>query len=77
MDKMIINTSFTKRIIANFISKLIKKKVGYNVDIQINNIYIVHDPSKDDSFSLHLDIDGNITKEELKKLLNTVYGIGV
>lgn len=77
MDTMKINTSFTKNIIGNIVSKIIKKKTGGDVNLQINDISIEHDPLKGESFNLHLDINVSLSKEEVKKLLNTAYGIGV
>lgn len=66
--KIAINSAFMKRIIKTVLSKVIKKKLGYEIDIQINEIKadVTGDIAK-----LHLDIDGQITTDELSKLLKS------
>ena len=66
--KIAINSAFMKRIIKTVLSKVIKKKLGYEIDIQINEIKadVTGDIAK-----LHLDMDGQITTDELSKLLKS------
>ena len=66
--KIAINSAFMKLIIKTVLSKAIEKKLGYKIDIQINEI-------KADVtgvvVKLHLDMDGQITTDELSKLLKS------
>ena len=66
--KIAINSAFMKRIIKTVLSKAMEKKLGYKIDIQINEI-------KADVtgvvVELHLDIDGRMTTDELSKLLKS------
>jgi hypothetical protein len=38
MDEMKIVSNFTRGIISKILKKVIKKKTGYNMDIQLNSI---------------------------------------
>ena len=66
--KIAINSAFMKRIIKTVLSKVIEKKLGYEIVIQINEIEadVIGDVVK-----LHLDIDGQTTTDELSKLLKS------
>ena len=66
--KIAINSAFMKRIIKTVLSKVIEKKLGYKIDIQINEI--IADVSGG-GVKLHLDIDGQTTTDELSKLLKS------
>ena len=66
--KIAINSAFMKRIIKTVISKAIEKKLGYKIDIQINEIKA---DVTGGVVKLHLDIDGQTTTDELSKLLKS------
>ena len=66
--KIAINSAFMKRIIKTVLSKVIKKKLGYEIDIQINEIKA---DVTGGVVKLHLDMDGQMTTEELSKLLKS------
>ena len=66
--KIAINSAFMKRIIKTVLSKVIVKKLGYKVDIQINEIKA---DVTGGVVKLHLDMDGQITTDELSKLLKS------
>lgn len=66
--KIAINSAFMKRIIKTLLSKVIKKKLGYEIDIQINEIKA---DITGGVVKLHLDMDGQITTDELSKLLKS------
>lgn len=66
--KIAINSAFMKRIIKTVLSKVIKKKLGYEIDIQINEIKA---DVTGGVVKLHLDMDGQITTDELSKLLKS------
>ena len=66
--KIAINSAFMKRIIKTVLSKVIEKKLGYKIDIQINEIKA---DVTGDVVKLHLDMDGQMTTDELSKLLKS------
>ena len=66
--KIAINSAFMKRIIKTVLSKAIEKKLGYKIDIQINEIKA---DVTGGVVKLHLDMDGQITTDELSKLLKS------
>ena len=66
--KIAINSAFMKRIVKTVLSKAIEKKLGYKIDIQINEIKA---DVTGGVVKLHLDIDGQMTTDELSKLLKS------
>ena len=66
--KIAINSAFMKRIVKTVLSKAIEKKLGYKIDIQINEIKA---DVTGGVVELHLDIDGQTTTDELSKLLKS------
>ena len=66
--KIAINSAFMKRIIKTVLSKMIEKKLGYKIDIQINEIKA---DVTGGVVKLHLDMDGQMTADELSKLLKS------
>ena len=66
--KIAINSAFMKRIIKTVLSKVIEKKLGYKIDIQINEIKA---DVSGGVVKLHLVIDGQTTTDELSKLLKS------
>ena len=54
MDEMRIVSKFTRGIISKAIKMVIRKKTGYNVDIQLNEAITTINDGKT---HLHLDVD--------------------
>lgn len=69
MDEMKIklSTSFMKGIIAKIIKSAISKKLGFEVELEINEIDVKFDGGK---VRLHADIDGEMNKDEFVKIIN-------
>ena len=61
------------KFITGIVSKIAKKggrdKLGYNIDIQLNGLRTT---VIDDKTHVHLDVDLELTKEELNKLLKSI-----
>lgn len=66
MDEMKIRTPFMKRLIAKIIKRVIDKKLGYQVDIQLNEISVTFD---DDKATVHVNADAEMNKDELTKII--------
>lgn len=66
MDEMKISTRLMKGLIAKIVKTMIKKKVGYDVDIRLNDLVITNDNNK---AHVHLNVDAELDKDELAKIL--------
>ena len=69
MDEMKITSKFTTNMISKLIKMVLSKKLGYSVDIQLNaiNATIV-----DGKTHVHLDVDAELDKDELTKILKNI-----
>ncbi len=66
---MRIVSKFTRGIISKAIKMLIRKKTGYNIDIQLNEAITT---ISDGKTHLHLDIDAELDKNELMNILKNI-----
>lgn len=69
MDEMRIVSKFTRGIISKALKMVIRKKSGYNVDIQVNEITTTINDGKT---HLHVDVDAELEKDELIKILKSI-----
>lgn len=69
MDEMRIQSRFLTMIISKIINVILKKKLGYRIDCRLNQI---HTTVTDGKIHLHLDLDGELEKEELMKILKDI-----
>lgn len=69
MDEMNIVSKFTRNVISKLMKMMLRKKLGYNVDIQLNemNITII-----DGKAHIHLNADAELGKDELTKVLKKI-----
>lgn len=65
MDEVRIKTKLMKNILSKLISTLIRKKTGYKVKVQLNDIDVV---INDSTAYIHLDVEGDINIDEFKKI---------
>lgn len=65
MDEVRIKTKLMKNILSRLISTLIRKKTGYKVKVQLNDIDVV---INDSTAHIHLDVEGDINIDEFKKI---------
>lgn len=68
MDEMRIVSKFTRGIISKAIKIVIRKKTGYNIDIQLNEAITTINDGKT---HLHLDVDAELDKDELMSILKS------
>lgn len=66
MDEMKITSTFTTKLISNVLQTVLRKKLGYNVGIQLNEVKA---SVTDGKTHIHLDVDAELSKEELMKIL--------
>ena len=69
MDEMRIVSKFTWGIISKAIKMVIRKKTGYNIDIQLNEAITT---ISDGKTHLHLDVDAELDKDELMSILKNI-----
>lgn len=72
MDEMKITSKFMTNIVSKIITKVLKQKLGYNVDFKLNAIKINLD---DEQAHIHLDVDADIDKDELTKIISANVGL--
>lgn len=69
MDEVKIVSKFTRGVISKLIKVMLHKKIGYNVDIQLNEVNATISEGKT---HVHLDVDAELEKDELLKILKGV-----
>lgn len=66
---MKIESKFITGIVSKIAKKVVRDKLGYNIDVQLNGLRTT---VIDDKTHVHLDVDLELTKEELNKLLKSI-----
>lgn len=66
MDELNIVTGFTRTIISKMLRKFLQKKIGTDVDVKLNTIKV---NMVEDKAYVHLDIEAELIKGELMKLI--------
>lgn len=69
MDEMKIGSKFTTGIISKLVSMVIRKKFGYDVNLKLNE---VNATVIDGKTHVHLDVDAELDKDELTRILNSI-----
>lgn len=66
---MKIESKFMTGIVSKIVKKVVQNKLGCNADIQLNQFRTT---TIDEKTHIHLDVDVELTKEELNKLLKSI-----
>ena len=69
MDEMKLESKFTTGIASKIVKRAVKNKLGYDVDVTLNKFRTV---VMDDKTHVHLDVDLELSKEDLNKLLESI-----
>ena len=69
MDEMKLESKFTTGIVSKIAALTVRKKLGYDVSIQLNHFRTT---VIDEKTHIHLDVDLELDKEELNKILGSV-----
>lgn len=69
MDEMKIKSKFTTGLVSKIVERIVRKKLGCNVDIQLNEFRTT---VIDEKTHMHLDVDLELNKYELNKLLESI-----
>ena len=70
MDEMVINlrTKFMRKVVSKLISKSIKSKTGYEVDVQFNEM---NASFEDGEITVKANLEAKMSKEEFMKILKS------
>lgn len=69
MDEMRITTNFMRNMISKIVKAILRKKTGYDIDIQLND---VNAKFSDGKAHVHLNLDAELSSAELMKILKNV-----
>ena len=69
MDEMKIVSGFTTTLVSKLLRFALRKKLGYDIHIQLNAIEAT---IKDGKTHVHIDADAEMDKDELTKVLKSV-----
>lgn len=69
MDELKIKTGFMKKIVAGIVSKTIKKKIGVDAMIKVEDLNFTFDEK---TAHIRLSIEGDIPKEDLNMLIEKI-----
>jgi len=69
MDEMKIVSKFTTNMISKLVKMVLRKKLGYDIDIQLNEMDIT---IIDGKAHVHLSADAELEKNELMKIIKNV-----
>lgn len=64
-----LSTKFMKGVMSKVISRKVYKKLGYKVDIQLNDVQI---DTTDNDIKIHIDVDGKMNKTEFDRLMEKI-----
>lgn len=67
--KVKLSTKFMRGIISKLISRLIFKKMGYEVCVRINEIEV---DTRGDIIHIHANVDAELDKIELATIINDI-----
>ena len=66
MDEMKIKSDWLRKLVSKCIMKQIKKKTGYDVKVDIGQIYVSVDDG--DMAHVHLEVNADMNKADLEKI---------
>lgn len=69
MDEVKFESNFSTKWLSWILKMVVRKKFGYDIDIMVNNFRTT---ILEDKTHAHLDLDVELTKEELTKLLKAI-----
>lgn len=67
--KLRLSTKFMRGMVANLISKALNKKLGYNIDILLNEIEVKNEDGK---ILIHVNADAEVDNGEFVKILKSI-----
>ena len=68
-DELRISTPWMKGFIANAVKKMVRKKFGYSIDLDLNNIYVSTD---EEGAHIHISANVDMDKPSFDKMLGEI-----
>ena len=72
MDELIINTLFCKRMFKRLAEKFIKRKLKRKIDIDFENISLVH--KENNTVDIRIHVTASMSEAELTALIEQIGG---
>lgn len=69
MDEVKVSSKFTKNLISKLVKRVIKKKIGCEVDVCLNGLIVT---VTEGTAHIHLSVDAEVNKDELTKILGVI-----
>ena len=69
LDEMRIASRFLTNLVSKVINVVLHKKLGYDINVKLNEVRAVNDNEK---LKVHLDVDCELTREELSKIIESI-----
>lgn len=66
--KLALHTRFMKNIVTKVLSKVIFKKTGYDVSVQVNELEV---ETYNGKINIHMDINAELNSDDLVKILKS------
>ena len=67
--KLKLSTKFMRDMVAKLIAKALQKKLGYNIDILLNEIEVKNEDGK---IHIHANVDAEVNNDEFVKIVKSI-----
>lgn len=67
--KLKLSTKFMRDMVAKLIAKALQKKLGYNIDILLNEIEVKNEDGK---IHIHVNADAEVNNDEFVKIIKSI-----
>ena len=69
LDEMRIASKWMTSLVSKIINLVLHKKLGYDINVKFNEVRAI---SNDEKLKVHLDVDCELTREELSKIIESI-----
>ena len=67
--KLKLSTKFMRDMVAKLIAKALQKKLGYNIDILLNEIEVKNEDGK---IHVHVNVDAEVNNDDFAKIVKSI-----
>lgn len=67
--KLKLSTKFMRDMVAKLIAKALQKKLGYNIDILLNEIEVKNEDGK---IHIHVNADAEVNNDDFAKIVKSI-----
>lgn len=69
LDEMRIASRFLTNLVSKVINVVLRKKLGYDINVKLNEVRAINN---DEKLKVHLDVDCELSRDELNKILESI-----